>query len=76
MPDYPTPGPLCPDAHLVEFITGLYGATLPLLRREVASVLYDNSDPHRSERIWKVSPAEIYRCRDGWVFVNAIEDDQ
>ena len=102
MPGYPSAGPLCPDAHLVEFMTGLYGAialfaqlravtganaagetrvgyagvTLPLLRREIASVLYDANDPHRSERIWKVSPAEIHRCRDGWVFVNAIEDHQ
>lgn len=99
MPGYPSRDPLCPDAHLVEFLVGLYGAiavfatlarsgeaadatvgiaaaALPLLRREVAAVLYDNARPHRSERIWKVSPAEVHRCRDGWVFVDVIEDAQ
>jgi crotonobetainyl-CoA:carnitine CoA-transferase CaiB-like acyl-CoA transferase len=100
MPGYPSHDPLCPQAHLVEFLSGLYGAiavfallarsadasaaatvgiaaaALPLLRREVAAVLYDGAKPHRSERIWKVSPAEVHRCHDGWVFVDVIEDMQ
>ena len=104
MPGYPSAEPLCPDAHLVELLCGLYGAialfallagqrearadtgasatvgltaaALPLLRREVAAVLYEGARPHRSERIWKVSPAEVHRCRDGWVFVDVIEDIQ
>lgn len=105
MPGYPSREPLCPDAHLVEFLSGLYGAialfailaskrdaragkraptavvgltaaALPLLRREVAAALYEGAKPHRSERIWKVSPAEVHRCRDGWVFVDVIEDVQ
>jgi crotonobetainyl-CoA:carnitine CoA-transferase CaiB-like acyl-CoA transferase len=103
MPGYPSHAPLCPSAHLVEMMAGLYGAialfallgraqidgpapydaaigltavALPLLRREVAAVLYEQAQPHRSERIWKVSPAEVHRCRDGWVFVDVIEDAQ
>lgn len=104
MPGYPSREPLCPEAHLIEFLSGLYGAialfamltgqrkgladdgatatigltaaALPLLRREVAAVLYENAMPHRAERIWKVSPAEVHRCRDGWVFVDIIEDSQ
>lgn len=55
---------------------GVVAAMLPLLRREVASVDYDGTVPHRNERIWKVSPAEVHRCRDGWVFVDIIEDVQ
>jgi crotonobetainyl-CoA:carnitine CoA-transferase CaiB-like acyl-CoA transferase len=55
---------------------GLCGSALPLLRREIAAVLLDGAAPHRSERIWKVSPAEVHRCRDGWLFVDVIEDVQ
>ncbi|MBI4189538.1 MAG: CoA transferase [Betaproteobacteria bacterium] len=101
MPGYPSAGPLCPDANLLEFLSGLYGAialfsllaapdgrrhqsattglcaaALPLLRREIAAVLYEDAAPHRAERIWKVSPAEVHRCRDGWLFVDVIEDIQ
>ena len=101
MPGYPSGGPLCPQANLLEFLTGLYGAialfallaaarpaqvraatvglcgsALPLLRREIAAVLLEAAAPHRSERIWKVSPAEVHRCRDGWLFVDIIEDVQ
>lgn len=102
MPGYPSADPLCPKAHFVQFLAGLYGviallallgletsdartavahiglagATLPLLRREAAAVSYENARPHRGERIWKVSPAEVHRCRDGWLFVDVIEDEQ
>ena len=55
---------------------GIAGAVLPLLRREVAAVLFQGQHPHRNERIWRVSPAEVHRCRDGWVFVDVIEDSQ
>jgi len=104
MPGYPSAGPLCPEANLLEFLAGLYGAialfsllagarsrtgaatlqattglcaaALPLLRREIAAVLYENAAPHRAQRIWQVSPAEVHRCRDGWLFVDVIEDIQ
>jgi crotonobetainyl-CoA:carnitine CoA-transferase CaiB-like acyl-CoA transferase len=101
MPGYPSAGPLCPDANLLEFLAGLHGAialfallgaapdsgiaqatvglcgaALPLLRREIAAVLLEGARPHRAERIWKVSPAEVHRCRDGWLFVDVIEDAQ
>jgi len=100
MPGYPSAAPLCPDAHLLEFLAGLYGAialfalqrahgrqaagarvglsgvAMPLLRREISAVLLDGAVPHRAERIWKVSPAEVHRCRDGWLFVDVIEDVQ
>ena len=55
---------------------GATGALLPLLRREIAAVLFEGIVPHRNERIWKVSPAEVHRCRDGWIFVDVIEDGQ
>ena len=101
MPGYPSAGPLCPQANLLEFLTGLYGAialfaligqgastdirsasaglcaaALPLLRREISSALLEGTQPHRAERIWKVSPAEVHRCSDGWLFVDVIEDVQ
>lgn len=101
MPGYPSAGPLCPEANLLECMAGLYGAialfallgaaeghevstatvglcgaALPLLRRETAAVLLEGAEPHRAERIWKVSPAEVHRCRDGWLFVDVIEDVQ
>ncbi len=101
MPGYPSAGPLCPQANLLEFLTGLYGAialfslmgqsastdirsasaglcaaALPLLRREISSALLEGTQPHRAERIWKVSPAEVHRCSDGWLFVDVIEDIQ
>jgi crotonobetainyl-CoA:carnitine CoA-transferase CaiB-like acyl-CoA transferase len=55
---------------------GIAGAVLPLLRREIAAVKYQGIHPHRNERIWRVSPAEVHRCRDGWIFVDVIEDGQ
>lgn len=101
MPGYPSAEPLCPQANLLEFLTGLYGTialfslidqgdstdirsasvglcavALPLLRREISSALLEGTQPHRAERIWKVSPAEVHRCLDGWLFVDVIEDIQ
>jgi len=101
MPGYPSAGPLCPQANLLEFLAGLYGAialfalicqgassdirsasaglcaaALPLMRREISSALLEGTHPHRAERIWQVSPAEVHRCNDGWLFVDVIEDIQ
>lgn len=49
---------------------------LPLIRREIAAYLFTGTVATRGERLWKVAPAGIQRCRDGYVFVDIIEDEQ
>ncbi len=49
---------------------------LPLIRREIAAYLFAGTVATRGERLWKVAPAGIQRCRDGYVFVDIIEDEQ
>ncbi|MBI4578602.1 MAG: CoA transferase [Planctomycetes bacterium] len=49
---------------------------LPLMRREMAAWRYDGRRPSRRERLWRVAPSGYYRTRDGWCYVNVIEDQQ
>jgi len=53
-----------------------FQCALPLIRRELAAYRYSGAVASRGERLWKVAPAGIQRCRDGYVFVDVIEDDQ
>ncbi|MGH3757769.1 CoA transferase [Actinophytocola sp.] len=51
-------------------------SALPLVRREITAWLYDGEVATRGERIWKVAPAGIYQCRDGFVFLHVVEEGQ
>jgi crotonobetainyl-CoA:carnitine CoA-transferase CaiB-like acyl-CoA transferase len=49
---------------------------LPLIRREMAAFLYQGAIASRGERLWKVAPAGIQACRDGYVFVDTVENHE
>ena len=53
-----------------------FQCALPLIRRELAAYQYTGAVATRGERLWKIAPAGIQRCRDGYVFVDVIEDSQ
>ncbi|MDN5346518.1 MAG: hypothetical protein PWP65_82 [Clostridia bacterium] len=49
---------------------------LPLLRRELAVYLYQGIIPSRFTRSRGIAPLGIRRCRDGYVFVQIMEERQ
>jgi crotonobetainyl-CoA:carnitine CoA-transferase CaiB-like acyl-CoA transferase len=63
------PGPRVLDLSMQQML-------LPLMRREVSAWQYDGRRASRRERLWRVAPSGYYRTRDGWCYVNVIEDHQ
>jgi crotonobetainyl-CoA:carnitine CoA-transferase CaiB-like acyl-CoA transferase len=49
---------------------------LPMLRRDVAAYRYDGEVASRLTRSWKIAPNDIVPCRDGHVFIAAVEEAQ
>ncbi len=63
------PGPATLDLSMQQML-------LPLMRREMAAWRYEGRRPSRRERLWRVAPSGYYRTKDGWCYVNVIEDHQ
>jgi crotonobetainyl-CoA:carnitine CoA-transferase CaiB-like acyl-CoA transferase len=49
---------------------------LPMLRRDLAAYLHDGEVASRLTRSWKIAPNDIVPCRDGHVFIAAVEEAQ
>jgi crotonobetainyl-CoA:carnitine CoA-transferase CaiB-like acyl-CoA transferase len=49
---------------------------LPMLRRDVAAYTSEGEVASRLMRSWKIAPNDIVPCRDGHVFIAAVEEAQ
>jgi crotonobetainyl-CoA:carnitine CoA-transferase CaiB-like acyl-CoA transferase len=49
---------------------------LPMLRRDIAAYTYDGEVASRLMRSWKIAPNDIVPCKDGYVFIAAVEEAQ
>jgi crotonobetainyl-CoA:carnitine CoA-transferase CaiB-like acyl-CoA transferase len=49
---------------------------LPMLRRDLAAYAYDGEVASRLMRSWKIAPNDIVPCKDGYVFIAAVEEVQ
>ncbi len=49
---------------------------LPMLRRDVAAYCYGGEVASRLMRSWKIAPNDIVPCKDGHVFIAAVEETQ
>jgi crotonobetainyl-CoA:carnitine CoA-transferase CaiB-like acyl-CoA transferase len=49
---------------------------LPMLRRDIAAYAYDGEVASRLMRSWKIAPNDIVPCKDGYVFIAAVEEAQ
>lgn len=49
---------------------------LPMLRRDIAAYACDGEVASRLMRSWKIAPNDIVPCKDGYVFIAAVEEAQ
>ena len=49
-------------------------SVIPTLRRELALVQYENVSASRFMRVWKLAPWGVKPCKDGYVFLQVVEE--
>ena len=47
---------------------------IPTMRREIAKYFYEDIVSSRFMRVWKLAPWGIKKCRDGYVFLQIVEE--